>query len=104
LAYQPPANSTFLSEQTSHPQPASSTFLSEKISTLLGFISNSGQPQPAGRKPRTEAVLASFHQQFRSAAGRPACFFGGEHTVREQRGALWLRRALAGRGRPGPNS
>jgi hypothetical protein len=33
LAYQPPANSTFLSEQTSHQQPASSTFLSEQIST-----------------------------------------------------------------------
>jgi magnesium-protoporphyrin O-methyltransferase len=29
LAYQPPASSTFLSEQTSHQQPASSTFLSE---------------------------------------------------------------------------
>jgi hypothetical protein len=33
LAYQPPAISTFLSEQTSHQQPASSTFLSEQIST-----------------------------------------------------------------------
>jgi hypothetical protein len=33
LAYQPPANSTFLSEQTSHQQPASSTFLSELTST-----------------------------------------------------------------------
>jgi hypothetical protein len=32
LAYQPPANSTFLSEQTSHQQSASSTFLSEQIS------------------------------------------------------------------------
>jgi hypothetical protein len=32
LAYQPPANSTFLSEQTSHQQPGSSTFLSEQIS------------------------------------------------------------------------
>jgi hypothetical protein len=32
-AYQPPANSTFLSEQTSHRQSASSTFLSEQIST-----------------------------------------------------------------------
>jgi hypothetical protein len=31
LAYQPPANSTFLSEQTSHQQPAISTFLSEQI-------------------------------------------------------------------------
>jgi hypothetical protein len=33
LAYQPPASSIFLSEQTSHQQPASSIFLSEKIST-----------------------------------------------------------------------
>jgi hypothetical protein len=32
-AYQPPASSTFLSEQTSHQQSASSTFLSEQIST-----------------------------------------------------------------------
>jgi hypothetical protein len=31
--YQPPANSTFLSEQTSHQQSANSTFLSEQIST-----------------------------------------------------------------------
>jgi hypothetical protein len=28
LAYQPPASSTFLSQQTSHQQPASSTLLS----------------------------------------------------------------------------
>jgi hypothetical protein len=33
LAYQPPASSTFLSEQTRHQQTASSTFLSEQIST-----------------------------------------------------------------------
>jgi hypothetical protein len=39
LAYQPPASSTFLSEQTSHQQPASSSFLSEQIST-------SHKPQP----------------------------------------------------------
>jgi hypothetical protein len=32
LAYQPPASSTFLSQQTSHQQPASSTFLSEQTS------------------------------------------------------------------------
>jgi hypothetical protein len=32
-AYQPPASSTFLSEQTSHQQSASSTFLSKQIST-----------------------------------------------------------------------
>jgi hypothetical protein len=33
LAYQPPASSSFLSQQTSHQQPVSSTFLSEQIST-----------------------------------------------------------------------
>jgi hypothetical protein len=33
LAYQPPASSTFLSEQISHQQPANSTFLSEQTST-----------------------------------------------------------------------
>jgi hypothetical protein len=33
LAYHPPVNSTFLSQQTSHQQPASSTFLSEQTST-----------------------------------------------------------------------
>jgi hypothetical protein len=32
-AYQPPAISTFLSEQTSHQQSASNTFLSEQINT-----------------------------------------------------------------------
>jgi hypothetical protein len=32
LAYEPPASSTFLSEQTSQEQPASSSFLSEQIS------------------------------------------------------------------------
>jgi hypothetical protein len=32
LAYQPPASSTFLSEQTSHQQPVSSTFISQQIS------------------------------------------------------------------------
>jgi hypothetical protein len=33
LAYQPPASSTFLSQQTSHQQPANSTLLSEQINT-----------------------------------------------------------------------
>jgi hypothetical protein len=33
FAYQPPASSTFLSQQTSHQQPASSTLLSEQTST-----------------------------------------------------------------------
>jgi hypothetical protein len=43
LAYQPPASSTFLSEQISHQQPANNTFLSEQTST-----STSHQP-PANR-------------------------------------------------------
>jgi hypothetical protein len=33
LAYQPPASSTFLSEQISHQQSSSSTFLSQQTST-----------------------------------------------------------------------
>jgi hypothetical protein len=33
LAYQPPASSTFLSEQTSQQQPDNNTFLSQQIST-----------------------------------------------------------------------
>jgi hypothetical protein len=33
LAYQPPASSTFLSEQISHQQPVSGSFLSEQTST-----------------------------------------------------------------------
>jgi hypothetical protein len=33
LTYQPPASSTFLSEQISHQQPANITFLSAQIST-----------------------------------------------------------------------
>jgi hypothetical protein len=48
LAYQPPASSTFLSEQISHQQPASSTLLSEQTST-------SHQP-PANRTGRTLTI------------------------------------------------
>jgi hypothetical protein len=33
LAYQPPANNTFLSEQINHQQLTNNTFLSEQIST-----------------------------------------------------------------------
>jgi hypothetical protein len=51
LAYQPPASSSFVSEQTSHQQPASSTFLSEQISTIHQppakrrvVLGNSGKP------------------------------------------------------------
>jgi hypothetical protein len=60
LAYQLPASSTFLSEQTSHQQSASSTFLSEQIS-------NSYQP-PAQRlfmwsslKIRTRCKCLQYH-------------------------------------------
>jgi hypothetical protein len=49
LAYQPPASSTFLSEQISHQQPASSTLLSEQTST-------SHQP-PANRTGWEPAIL-----------------------------------------------
>jgi hypothetical protein len=49
LAYQPPASSTFISEQTSQQQPASSTFLSEQIST-------SHQP-PAKRTGSPDSTL-----------------------------------------------
>jgi hypothetical protein len=53
-AYQPPANSTFLSQQTSHQQPASSTLLSEQTST-------SHQP-PANRT----GLQGSSHHAFTS--------------------------------------
>jgi hypothetical protein len=54
LAYQPPASTTFLSEQTSHQQSANSTFLSEQTST-----SHRNQPneQADGKK---EVVLGDI--------------------------------------------
>jgi hypothetical protein len=55
LAYQPPASSIFLSEQTSHQQPASSTFLSEQINT-------SHQP-PAKRTCCVSFVCDLLHHQ-----------------------------------------
>jgi hypothetical protein len=39
-AYQPPASSTFLSEQTSHQQSASSTFLSEQSALAISHQPN----------------------------------------------------------------
>jgi hypothetical protein len=62
LAYQPPASSTFPSEQTSYQQPASSTFLSEQIST-------SHQP-PA---KRTGCVVSNLAGRGRSHPGRYCC-------------------------------
>jgi hypothetical protein len=60
LAYQPPAISTFLSEQISHQQSANSTFLSEQIST-------SDQPRAARIRcnlpHRTHPCLTSWEFQ-----------------------------------------
>jgi hypothetical protein len=58
LAYQPPANCTFLSEQTSHQQPASNTFFSEQIIT-------SHQP-PAKRRNWKDGFLHCTTSAFRS--------------------------------------
>jgi hypothetical protein len=57
LAYQTPANGTFLSERISHQQPASSTFLSEQIST-----------------------------SYQPAANRTGCIEGGTMYGKKQRG------------------
>jgi hypothetical protein len=56
LAYQPPANNTFISEQTSHQQPASSTSLSEQTST-------SHQP-PAKPSPAISHQPPATSQQY----------------------------------------
>jgi hypothetical protein len=40
LAYQPPANRIFLSEQTSHPEPASSTFSQNKPAPAISHQPN----------------------------------------------------------------
>jgi hypothetical protein len=64
LAYQPPASSTFLSEQTSHQQPASSTFLSQQTST-------SHQPtEQAGVDPwgRSIPLLLRYQKLVRQAS------------------------------------
>jgi hypothetical protein len=52
LAYQPPASSTFLSQQISHHQPASSTFLLKQTST-------SHQPPAISHQPTEQAVSKS---------------------------------------------
>jgi hypothetical protein len=54
LAYQPPADSTFLSEQTSHQQPASSTFLSKQIS-----LSHLPPAKRTGRKPASPCKMVA---------------------------------------------
>jgi hypothetical protein len=54
LAYQPPASSTFLSEQTSHQQPDSNTFLSEQTST-------SHQPPAKRTGSLTKEIVQSLY-------------------------------------------
>jgi hypothetical protein len=54
LAYQPPAGSTLLSEQTSHQQPASSTLLSEQTST---------SHQPPAKRTRTGHLASTTRSQ-----------------------------------------
>jgi hypothetical protein len=54
LAYQPPANSTFLSEQTSHQQPDSSAFLSAQTST-------SHQPNEQAGKYHVNIIHKEFN-------------------------------------------
>jgi hypothetical protein len=70
LAYQPPASSIFISEQTSHQQPASSTFLSEQTSTShqppakrTGCLSNIplGSSTPALLNKRTHHACGQPH-------------------------------------------
>jgi hypothetical protein len=84
LAYQPPASSTFLSEQTSHQQPASSTFLSEQIST--------GNQPPAKRTGywlmAAKAVPSAAHDEANTVVSSTAKFIGlttcfREHTVKK---------------------
>jgi hypothetical protein len=56
LAYQPPASSTFLSEQIRHHQPTNNTFLSEQIST-----SHQPPAKRTGCKPgRAEIVFYKY--------------------------------------------
>jgi hypothetical protein len=72
ISHQPPASSTFLSEQTSHQQPASSTLLSEQTSTShqppanrtgclgcphINFVTTVIKPTPADAPPRASRLL-----------------------------------------------
>jgi hypothetical protein len=75
LAYQPSANSTFLSEQTSHQQPASSTSLSEQTSTShqppakrTGWMAPRPRPRQAAEGLRRRGV--GWMQRGATASGR----------------------------------
>jgi hypothetical protein len=68
LAYQPPASSTFLSEQISHQQPANSTFLSEQTST---------SHQPPANRTGCMTVTGKIFQQPRQPMKVPATPISG---------------------------
>jgi hypothetical protein len=53
LTYQPPASSTFLSQQISYQQPASSSFLSEQTST-------SHQPNEQAAAPLQDWIMTEL--------------------------------------------
>jgi hypothetical protein len=85
LAYQPPANSTFLSQQISHQQPASSTFLSEQIST-------SHQP-PAKRTASTGLWTRGTKIESRTRKDIPPLLLSMDSPARPS-GALAIRTTL----------
>jgi hypothetical protein len=84
LAYQPPASSIFLSEQTSHQQSASSTFLSEQTST-------SHQPNEQvvcfGTTRQGMYLIPAMDRC--QEAHRAGTYAGGAHEGQYARDAYW---------------
>jgi hypothetical protein len=63
LAYQPPASSTFLSDQTSHEQPTSRTFLrpnQPRATSQPYFSLRTNQHQPSATSQTNRLVVFSF--------------------------------------------
>jgi hypothetical protein len=78
LAYQPPANSTFLSEQTSHQQPVRTSQQYYSLRTNQHQPSATGQPNKLGCRgqppaPSAPAVRVSRRCMGRSIASRLTC-------------------------------
>jgi hypothetical protein len=74
LAYQPPASSTFLSEQTSHQQPTSSTFLSKQTSI-------SHQPNEQAPYSKSSSMTCKLLTTFTSRLLRPVPFSSSTITT-----------------------
>jgi hypothetical protein len=70
LAYQPPASSTLLSEQTSHQQPASSTLLSEQTSTSHQPPANRTGCKPAATSRSTAGGIQAWGGARRGGSSR----------------------------------